>query len=61
MLSIVFWTRDGLGDVLFLDHGHAAHLDSLGAALGMRLVAAEIVARADIDEADGQGVGGECW
>ena len=49
----------GLGDFLFLDHLDAGHLLERGGAGGVRLVVAIVVARADIDEADG-GVGGHC-
>jgi len=45
----------GLGHVLLLDHLHAAQLFQLGCSLGMRLVVAEVVTRADVDDAHGDG------
>ena len=50
---------DGLRDVLFLDHLHARDLLQRLGGDGMRLVPAEVVARTDIDDADGElgGVG----
>jgi hypothetical protein len=48
----------GLGDFLFLDHLDAGHFLESGRAGGVGLVVAIIVARADIDEADGR-IGGQ--
>jgi hypothetical protein len=44
----------GLGHVLFFHHLDAGHLLELGGGLGLRLVVAKVVARADVDHAHGQ-------
>ena len=49
-----FLDGDRLGHLLFLDDLHAGHLLQDGRALGMGLVVAVVVARADIDEAHDQ-------
>ena len=48
--------RRGLGHVLFFDHLHAGELLDLRGRFGLRLVVAVVVARTDVDEADGDGL-----